>query len=294
MQKRTDLAVETDAFVSGDTEGADIEREAVCGAEVTRIHIRTERAAKAIGKPEGKYVTIEGIKLSELYGEPKELIGLIADELRKMLPDEGTVLVAGLGNREITSDALGPKCADMILSTRHFSSSIAENTGLGVLRSVCSAPAGVLAQTGIESYEMIKALTDKIHPCAVIAVDALAAGSLSRLGTTVQLCSAGIAPGSGVGNSRKRLDEKTLGVPVIAFGVPTVTDAASLALELAGRKPSDDEEKRMDGLICGERMIVTPRDIDVLTEKAARLAAMSINHAIQSMIDFDTLLSLVS
>ena len=294
MQRRTDLAVEADAYISGDTDGAEVERSSVGGAEVTRIDIKTSRAAEAIGKPRGRYVTIEGIRLSELYRDPPELITLIAGELRKMLPDNGTVLVAGLGNRDVTPDALGPKCADMILSTRHFGGELADNAGLSSLRSVCAVSAGVMAQTGIESSELIKAVTVSLRPCAVIAVDALAARSLKRLGTTVQLCSTGIAPGSGVGNCRKRLDESTLGVPVIALGVPTVADAAALALELAGRELMPDEEKRADGLICGERMMITPRDIDMITEKAARLAAMAINLALQSSLDLDTLLSLIA
>ena len=294
MQRRTDLAVEANAYINGDTEGADIEKTTLCGAEITRIDIRTQQAADAIGKPQGRYVTIEGIRLSELRNDPPELIELIADELRSMLPDSGMVLVAGLGNRDVTPDALGPKCADMILSTRHIGGELGQKTGLSALRSVCSVSAGVMAQTGIESSEIIRALTEKLSPCAVIAVDALAAGSLPRLGTTIQLCSTGIAPGSGVGNCRKRLDETTIGIPVIALGVPTVVDAAALAIELAGKELQPDEEKRADGLICGERMMVTPRDIDVIIEKAARLAAMSVNRALQSMIDLDTLLSLVS
>ena len=294
MRTRTDLAVEADACISGSTEGADVEKAVLCGTEVTRINIRTQQAADAIGKPPGRYVTIEGIRPDVIYRDPPELIELIAGELKKMLPVHGTVLVAGLGNRDITPDALGPKCADMILSTRHIGGELAENTGLGALRSVCAVSAGVMGQTGIESSEMIAALVQRVKPCAVIAVDALAARNLSRLGSTVQLCSTGIAPGSGVGNCRKRLDESTLGVPVIALGVPTVVDAAALALGLAVKEPSPDEEKRIDGLICGERMMVTPRDIDVIIEKTARLAAMSVNRALQNMIDLDTLLSLVS
>ncbi len=294
LQRRTDLAVETDAYLNGNMAGAEVESAMLCGARVTKISIKTEGAAQAIGKPVGKYITIEGIRLSQQYRDPPELIGLIAAELGGLIPKKGTVLVAGLGNREITSDALGPKCADMILATRHFNGELAEGSGLQMLRSVCALSAGVLAQTGIESYEMISSVCDRIKPCAVIVIDALAARSTSRLGQTVQISSSGIAPGSGVGNCRKRLDEAALGVPVVSIGVPTVVDAATLALELAGRTFTPEEEKRMDGLVCGERMMVTPRDIDDLIEKAARLLAMSINYALQNMTDLDTLVSLVS
>ena len=294
LQTRTDLAVEADGYIQGEVEGADIEKYTSHGVSVTRINIITEGAAKVLGKPEGRYITLEGLKLSEQYRDLKEHIELIADELSSLLPDDGALLVAGLGNREITSDALGPKSADRILATRHINGELARSTGLDMLRSVSAVAAGVLGQTGIESSEMIKALVDRLHPGAVIAVDALAARSLSRLGNTVQLCDTGIAPGAGVGNGRMRLDKETVGVPVIAVGVPTVADAETLTLELLGRNIDEEEEKRLDGVICGQRMIVTPRDIDLMIERASRLIGMSINCALQRAVDFDTLVSLVS
>jgi len=200
------------------------------------------------------------------------------------------VLVAGLGNTEITPDALGAKSMKYILATRHIKGEFARSAGLDNLRSVSVISTGVLGQTGIEVSEIIKSLSESLKPSAVIVVDALAARELSRLGCTVQISNTGIYPGSGVGNHRKGITNENIGVPVIAVGVPTVVNAVTLAEDILNRH--ELEEK--DVSPRGESMIVTPREIDLLIERAAKLVGMSINCALQREYDFDTLLSLVS
>ena len=204
---------------------------------------------------------------------------MLRDELRALLPPKGTVLVAGLGNEDITPDALGPECMNLLLATRHISSEFAESLGLGSLRSVAGIVPGVLGKTGIETVEIISGVVKKISPCCVIVIDALAARNVARLGTTVQIADSGVSPGSGVGNSRKAINIDTLGVPVIAVGVPTVVDALTMAFDVFEKAdipvPSDDFTEH-------RQMMVTPKEIDSLIDKAAHLIAMGINLALQT------------
>ena len=164
----------------------------------------------------------------------------------------------------------------MVLATRHIQGEYARSAGLDDLRPTAVLAPGVLGQTGVESGEIVKGLCGVVSPAAVVAVDALASRSLARLGCTVQLCDTGIAPGSGVGNSRKELTETLLGVPVVAVGVPTVVDAATLARDLTG-----GEESEVAVAPRGAQMMVTPREIDLLIGRASRLVAMAINAALQ-------------
>ena len=277
MQFRTDLAIEVadeaqhltdedvgkDAFREGDT----------C---VTRLHIRTDRAARALGKPQGAYITVEVPPLTDNEETLGKAAGLVANELTALLPAEGSVLVVGLGNRAITPDALGPESADMVLATRHIGGEFARSVGLDDLRPTAVLTPGVLGQTGTESGEIVRGVCTVVHPVAVVVVDALAARSVARLGCTVQLCDTGIAPGSGVGNNRQPLNAETLGVPVIGMGVPTVVDAATIAREF-----SDRGEEAPDLTPRGAQMMVTPREVDVMIHRAARLVAMAINGALQ-------------
>ena len=210
-----------------------------------------------------------------------------------MLPKEGTILIAGIGNETITPDALGPKSADNILATRHITGELKRSLGLSGLRSVAVLAPGVLGQTGIETGELIKSVVESIKPSAVIVIDALASRSLSRLGCTIQISDAGISPGSGVGNHRLSLNKETMGIPVIGIGVPTVVDAQTLALELIPEAKLSYQQK---GLVSprGEQMIVTPREIDLLIERASRLVGMSLNCALHkglSVEDFCLLLA---
>lgn len=258
---------ETDIFESGET-------------KITKIKVLSREAALKLGKPEGTYITAEIPPLSEYCAGETETVELLAELLSSLLPGNGTVLTVGLGNKSITPDALGPVSCSMILATRHISGELAESTGLGSLRPSAVFAPGVLGQTGVETAEMIKGVVRLISPCAVIVIDALAARRLSRLGRTVQISDSGIVPGSGVGNSRAEISRRTLGVPVISIGVPTVADACSVVGD-----DSDDESRKM---------IVTPREIDIVISRAARLVALSVNKALQPHISVDEMLTLVT
>ena len=277
MQFRTDLAIEVAdeaQHLTDEDVGKDTFREGdTC---VTRLHIRTDRAARALGKPQGAYIAVEVPPLTDNEETLGKAAGLVANELTALLPAEGSVLVVGLGNRAITPDALGPESADMVLATRHIGGEFARSVGLDDLRPTAVLTPGVLGQTGTESGEIVRGVCTVVHPVAVVVVDALAARSVARLGCTVQLCDTGIAPGSGVGNNRQPLNAETLGVPVIGMGVPTVVDAATIAREF-----SDRGEEAPDLTPRGAQMMVTPREVDVMIHRAARLVAMAINGALQ-------------
>lgn len=293
MQLRTDLAIEARELSGTDIDGAEFSESEKADLSVTKLTIMTDRASKAIGKPKGTYITFENLTLTDNFTDAKEKITAIADELYRLLPADGEILTVGLGNAEITPDAIGPKSAEYILATRHIRGELARSAGLDILRPVSVIAPGVLGQTGIEPNDLIKAIIDKLKPSAVIAIDALASRSLARLGCTIQICDTGISPGSGVGNHRIRLDRESLGIPVIAIGIPTVVDALTLAYDILG---SSHENTAVSNTVYprGEQMIVTPREIDLLTERASRFIGMSVNCAVQRKVDYDTILSLVS
>ena len=238
--------------------------------------------------PQGRYITVEVPAFRRNALEPDETADVIADELRALLPQEGAVLVAGLGNSEITPDALGPKFASQVLATRHISRELAESAGLGDLRPVVSLTPGVLGKTGIETGELLRGVVESVRPAAVLTVDALAARRLSRLGCTVQMSDTGVTPGAGVGNARAELSRNSLGVPVIAVGVPTVVDAATLVQDLTQSPPEDVFLQE------GADMMITPREIDLVIERAARLLALAVNRALQPHLSAREILLLVS
>ena len=296
MFARTDLALERREMAGEcDVDGIVSNETRFGNTKVTSISIKNAYGAKMLQKPIGEYITLEVPPFSDDSGLFDGRIDVLKNEIRKMLPDEGTVLVAGLGNRAITPDSLGPRVAKLIFSTRHIEGEIARSAGLGSLRSVVSCETGVLGETGMESAEVIEGIVKTVKPSAVIAVDALASRNLSRLGCTVQLSDTGINPGSGVGNTRHAISEKTLGVPVIAVGVPTVVDASTLVCDLVSNVDENEKQKIIKSLEPrGERMIVTPREIDILTERAARFVAMGINCALNPELDPQDILSLVT
>lgn len=293
MQIRTDLAVEQREIAQGpkgDIDGIESEELDVGEAHITRIRVINEAGEQKINKRIGTYVTVEVPPFSDDAGMDENLLSAIKSELRNLLPEKGLILVAGLGNTQITPDALGPKTASRVLATRHISGEIARSAGLGDLRDVAVLAPGVLGQTGIETSEIIAGTVERVKPAAVIVVDALASRRLGRLGCTVQMSDTGISPGAGVGNSRKEISQATLGVPVISVGVPTVVDAATLVYDLTGIEPEDNQlvEPR------GAKMIVTPREIDLLVERASQMVAHSINCALQPGLDSETLLALTT
>ena len=292
MNFRTDLALERHEILNkSDLSGVLTETEEEENIRISRMTIKSREAEKKLLKPKGRYITLEipsFLNDAEIFDNK---LNLLSKEISSVLPSEnGEVLVVGLGNEQITADALGPKTSSLILATRHISSEIASSLGFDKLRSVASLAPGVLGRTGIETGEIIRGITDRIKPQAVIVVDALASRSIKRLGTTVQISDTGICPGSGVGNNRKRLDETTLGVKVISIGVPTVVDGETLVYDLTDRKKT----KSFSALPESKNVVVTPKEIDLLIDRASKLISMAINCALQKDMTPEDIISLVS
>jgi spore protease len=283
MIPRTDLAVERRELL-GDRVPAGVRFDEIISGNVktTVIEIISPEGERALSKPQGRYITVETDNTAGEIDEKNEALNALKESLDSLLPESGCVLVAGLGNVKITPDALGPETVDRIFATRHLGSQT-EKFGLPQLRQVSAVSTGVMGQTGMETVEMLTALTEKIQPSAVIVVDALAAANTKRIGNTFQLSDVGLSPGSGVGNSRKRIDRSTLGVPVIAVGVPTVVDASSLVFS---------RDRNQDETIDGSLM-VTPREIDRIIADVSRLLAFAINLSLQKNLSLSDLLALV-
>lgn len=273
---RTDLAVERTAAapelpgVTQETRGKTF--------SITEIRIKNDTCGAPIGKPAGRYVTLEAEALSRNSAQYEEMAEELAAELERFLPKEGCVFVAGLGNRAITPDALGPRVASKVLATRHLRTALSEEEleCLPELRPVCVLAGGVLGQTGMESAELLEAVCRQVQPAAVVAVDALACAELSRLGTTIQMSDSGISPGSGVANHRAELSKRTLGVPVVALGVPTVVDLHTAVQGIYGKSVPKNRPN----------MMVTPRDVDRLIDHAGDLLACSLNMALHPGMTF--------
>lgn len=288
MDFRTDLALERCEFLGKkETDGIEIEEFEAKKARVSRITVTNENGEKLVGKPKGLYVTVEVAPFAKHAQFIDDSLEALVTEIRRFLPEKGSVLVAGLGNMKITPDALGPKCASMIFSTRHITGELLRETGLSGLRTVSSFSTGVTGDTGAQAGEVLQGLIGTLKPDAVITIDALAARSVSRLGNTVQMCSTGIVPGSGVGNARQEISSKTLGVPVIAIGVPTVVDAATLITDYSGKSDISFPEDT-------QNMMVTPREVDLMIERAAKLTALAINCALQPDISPEDMLILTA
>ena len=262
------------------------------GFAVHEVRILSEDAAREIGKPQGRYLTLEldALIRREEDAFPRACKAL-STLLRELLPrpNDGPVLIAGLGNRMITPDAIGPQTADHVIATRQL---VAQSPAIFAdWRPVSALAPGVLGQTGVETGEVICGVLDRVRPAAVIAVDALAAGRLSRLLRTVQLADTGITPGAGVGNARAALNKETLGVPVIAVGVPTVVDGATLAHEISSQLGQPDCEALDD---LSQPVMITTRDIDREVADISRMIGYAVNMALHphlSVADIDLYLS---
>ena len=288
MRLRTDLAIEARELAGERIAGTEYRERSENGMRISRLEVKSLRASRVLGKDTGTYITIELPSLTDNFTETDERIKTIGSEIRRLLPVHGLILVAGLGNEGITPDSLGPKTGSRVMATRHITGEIARATGLDRLRPVAVMNTGVTGQTGIETGEYILSIVNRIRPNAVIAIDALASRRIERLGCTVQISDAGISPGAGVGNSRVSINRETIGVPVIAIGVPTVVDAQTFANDLTGGRPG--EEFRLPN---NRRMIVIPDEIDLLTERAARLLAFSLNAAMQNEFELKELMELM-
>lgn len=273
---RTDLAVESKERCSEEEELRGVTCEESYDEEkhvkITRVRVESENGARLIGKPIGTYLTIEAPELSEPEeGTHREISGVLAKELKKLMGEKiQSVLVVGLGNREVTPDALGPQVVGNLYITRHLLKEYGEYAfPEKKVASISGVVPGVMAQTGMEALEIVKGIVDETKPQCIIAIDALAARSIKRLGRTIQLADTGINPGSGVGNHRKGLNAQTLGIPVIAIGVPTVVDAGVIVYDAC-----HDVDKIPAGL---SGMFVTPKNIDETVKRLGYTISEALN-----------------
>ena len=286
FQKRTDLALEARELWQESAErtsrlsGVKATKTRQEGYPVTRVDILDHRGEEALGKPQGSYLTIDLTTFWQRKADFFErAVRVVGGQLKQLLPPEGSVLVIGLGNDAMTPDAVGPLSLESVLVTRHLISAMPRQ--FAGFRPVAVFRTGVLGTTGVESAEAVRGLVEQVKPGLVIAVDALASRRMGRVCATVQLSDTGIVPGSGVGNHRAALNAETLGVPVIALGVPTVVDAATLAadlLEESGVEQVDEKKLRENGTF-----MVTTRDIDQQVRDLSKVVGYGINWALQDL-----------
>lgn len=305
---RTDLAIERVPTRSS-PDGVEITKDEFEGGTITRVTVQNERGAQAVGKPPGTYVTIECPELKDSDVELRHTVSqTVAAELQAIMPRRRgrvrTTLVVGLGNWNVTPDSLGPKVVSNMLVTRHLLQYSPDGAHEGI-QSVCAIAPGVLGITGMETGEIIDGIVEKVKPDLVIAVDALASRSVERVGTTIQMADTGINPGSGVGNKRKALSQETLGVPVIAIGVPTVVYASTIAQDtldavvntLSQQIPKDQffnlsaeiRHNLVTDILAPHLggLVVTPKEIDAIVEDLAKVIAGSLNVALHPELDLE-------
>jgi spore protease len=282
---RTDLADESAVYFGGHgtahpCPGVEVSQKDLSGFHCTAVRVTDASGAEQIGKAPGTYVTLDldGLirREEDAFQRAASALSDIIRELTSLSPSAG-VLVAGLGNRAITPDAIGPVAMESVLVTRHLRQQMPET--FGEFRDVAAVTTGVLGTTGLESGELIQAVCQRLQPDLVLTIDALASGSNRRLCRTIQVTDTGITPGSGVGNARAPLTRETLGIPVVAVGVPTVMDSHTLFLNFAEALGDDfsEQTERLDRL---PQMIVTPRDIDSSVRDISRLVGYGINLAL--------------
>lgn len=315
---RTDMADESRAVGQGARmiqqqgipDGVRVEQDGDEQVRITRVHVISPLGEQNTGKPMGTYITMD---IPEIREQGRDLYEkacrMLARELENLihLNDKDTVLVVGLGNWNVTADSLGPRVSSHLLVTRHLHEYLPEEVDDGV-RPVCSIAPGVLGLTGIETGHIIKGVVDQIKPALVIAVDALASRNINRVNASLQIATTGIAPGSGIGNKRMAITQETLGVPVIAIGIPTVVDAATIVSDTIDLmidsmiKQSDtdsglyrvlsniDRDEKYQTIISllepySGNLVVTPKDADETVEYLSKLVANGINMALHKNID---------
>lgn len=312
---RTDLAIEVAETLTKEQQsqkGISVTNKKGDNYLLTHVAITNEAGSKQMQKPIGNYITIESQQLKENAPESHEvLIKLLAQEITKLtkLKASDSILITGLGNWNITPDALGPKVVSKLIVTRHLENAVPKEIA-GSLRSVCAISTGVMGITGIETGEIIKSLVDNLKPTLVIAIDALAARRSSRINATIQMSDTGIAPGAGVGNPRMLLNQETLGVPVIAIGVPTVVDAGTLVNDtmniiLKSMMEQTEQGSKFYEMLFNlehhekynlitklldpytENMFVTPKEVDSIIERLSNIIANSINIALHDGITME-------
>ncbi|KHO62205.1 MULTISPECIES: GPR endopeptidase [Thermoanaerobacter] len=304
---RTDLAVEARELYKGrEIPGVRVDEKHLEGIKVTKVKILNEEGEKAMGKPVGDYITIEAPGLIERDLDLEEEVAkVLADIIKEIanLTENTQVLVVGLGNWNVTPDALGPRVVSNIVVTRHLKEYAPQQFG-DEIRSVSAISPGVLGITGIETAEILKGVVDRIKPDLIITIDALASRRLERLSTTIQISNTGISPGSGIGNRRLSITEQSLGIPVIAIGVPTVVDAVTIANDTIEylteellkqtkeespfyevlKNMSQQEKYRLIQEVLTpyvHNLVVTPKEIDLLVKNIASIISRGINLALQ-------------
>lgn len=311
---RTDLALEMKEDLEqkqGSMAGVRCEEESVCQMQIIRIEVENETGARNLGKPPGRYTTVRmhDVRTSE-PDKFEEVTDALSREIRALLPprQDGShaILVAGLGNHDITPDALGPAVCRNTVVTRHLKAYMPEFFSDEGLEDVSVITPGVLGQTGIESSDIIRGVVEKIRPRALLAIDALMARSVDNLARTVQIADSGITPGSGVKNARATIDEKTLGIPVISIGVATVVDAATLSADIMAQvRGEDGGAAEQDAMHTADairqalspheqNMIVTPKDIDRLITDAGKIIGFAINKAVHEGMKNSEILQFLS
>lgn len=290
MNVRTDLAFEArEVYMESSAdqipEGVAYHEEEKEGFEVRRVRVENEQGRSALGKEVGNYITVHipDVEFSAYYEKAAQVV---SEEISALMTvdKDSSVLVIGLGNRNITADALGPKVVGGLVISRHLKDhmpELAENLG-----RVCALAPGVLGLTGIETGEIVMGIADRIKPTHVIAIDALASKSVDRIANTIQIADTGIVPGSGVGNHRKALTRETLGVPVLSIGVPTVVSVGVIARQtaqiLADSSEIDQDKSKAEQELFSklDEMVVTPKNIDLIMEKIAKIVSSGINLSI--------------
>lgn len=291
MQIRTDLAVEAREYVREGAEqihGVSVQEYYVPETEIhiTKVVIETKNGAKIIGKPMGTYITLDAPDMMDPDDNyHAEVSHEIAKHIKAMLPmkkKEQSFLVVGLGNRDVTADSLGPRSVDNLMITRH----IVEKFGAAAyardkVNKVSAIIPGVMARTGMETAEIVKGVVEQTSPDAILAIDALAARSTKRLNRTIQISNAGIHPGSGVGNHRNALDETTLGIPVIAIGIPTVVDAGTIVKDALDKNGAGKIIKEAFPIADLNNFYVTGKDIDEIVKRLSFTVSEALNEAFE-------------
>ncbi len=293
MQIRTDMALEladNAGEIRGVTNEIFVNQQ---GMEISRIHVETYEAAARLGKPVGNYITIDMGNIASLLPEKRRTLAMTCgEELGRLIENKESVLVVGLGNRMVTPDSLGPKACEGVFVTRHIKAHIPDAIDERAATVSAISP-GVLGVTGIESEEVIDSLCARLKPDAVIAVDALAAREVRRIGSSIQICDTGIQPGAGLGNRRRMINRESMGVEVVAIGVPTVAYASTLAADQLSEAAEDIfEEDTLSEIMerimkPADDLVVTPTDIDKLTDHAAAVIAEAINIAVNPHIPYE-------
>ncbi|KAB3539085.1 GPR endopeptidase [Alkaliphilus pronyensis] len=314
FQVRTDLALEARELYHEEKQqeipGVAVDQEKINDVTITRVEIMNEEAQQIMGKAIGKYITLECKALRRSDANLKDEVSqILAKELKEVVGNNTNIraLVVGLGNWNVTPDALGPKVASKVFVTRHLFQFYKKDRDEG-LGQISAISPGVMGTTGVETGEIVQGIVEKIKPDIVVAIDALASRKMERVNTTIQISSTGINPGSGVGNKRKALNKETLGVPVIAIGVPTVVDAATLtsdtihlvmeAFSKQAQKGSqfynmlrELKEEEKYSLIrevlepYNANVMVTPKDVDKIVLDLSHIIANAINIALHPGID---------